>query len=416
MLYSTLLGKTKKEAPKDETSLNAQLLIRGGFVQKEMAGAYIYMPLGLKVLEKLTQIISEEMEAIEGQEVLMTTLQNPETWKKTGRWDDRVVDVWFKSKLATGADVGLANTHEEPLTELLTKYVQSYKDLPLYIFQFQNKLRNELRAKSGLLRAREFIMKDLYSFNRSEEELNAFYELAKQAYYNIFNRAGIGDSTYITFASGGAFSKFSHEYQTTCETGEDTIYLDREKRIAINKEVYFDDVIEDLGLDKNSLEEVKAIEVGNIFKLKTRFSEPLGLTYTDEDGTEKPVYMGSYGIGLGRLMATIVELCNDEKGIIWPENVAPYRFHILGLNLDDPEVKEKADNVYATLLEGSVEVLYDDRMDVSAGEKFSDADLIGIPYRVVISKKTGNQLEIKKRNEANSEILTIEEFQKLAGS
>jgi len=333
MLYSTLLGKTKKEAPKDETSLNAQLLIRGGFVQKEMAGAYIYMPLGLKVLEKLTQIISEEMEAIEGQEVLMTTLQNPETWKKTGRWDDRVVDVWFKSKLATGADVGLANTHEEPLTELLTKYVQSYKDLPLYIFQFQNKLRNELRAKSGLLRAREFIMKDLYSFNRSEEELNAFYELAKQAYYNIFNRAGIGDSTYITFASGGAFSKFSHEYQTTCETGEDTIYLDREKRIAINKEVYFDDVIEDLGLDKNSLEEVKAIEVGNIFKLKTRFSEPLGLTYTDEDGTEKPVYMGSYGIGLGRLMATIVELCNDEKGIIWPENVAPYRFHILGLRL-----------------------------------------------------------------------------------
>src|SRR3989344_115669 len=206
MLYSTLLGKTKKEAPKDETSLNAQLLIRGGFVQKEMAGAYIYMPLGLKVLEKLTQIIREEIEAIEGQEVLMTTLQNPETWKKTGRWDDRVVDVWFKSKLATGADVGLANTHEEPLTELLTKYVQSYKDLPLYIFQFQNKLRNELRAKSGLLRAREFIMKDLYSFNRSEEELNAFYELAKQAYYNIFNRAGICDSTYITFASGGAFS------------------------------------------------------------------------------------------------------------------------------------------------------------------------------------------------------------------
>jgi prolyl-tRNA synthetase len=410
MLYSSLLGKTKKEAPRDETSRNAQLLIRGGFIQKEIAGVYAFLPLGWRVMEKIMQVIREEMVGIGGQEIFLGSLQNPEIWQKTGRWDDREIDIWFKTRLKNGMEVGLANTHEEPLTIVVGKYVQSYKDLPLYAFQFQTKFRNEPRAKSGLLRTREFIMKDLYSFNRSEEELEEFYELAKEAYRKIFERLGIGEQTYLTFAGGGPFSKYSHEFQTICETGEDIIYLNQEREIAVNKEVYTDEVLQDLGLDKKDLKETRAIEVGNIFKLKTKFSEPLELFYTDEEGKQKPVVMGSYGIGLARAMGTVVELCNDERGIIWPESISPFRIHLLGLNLDETEVKEKAFSIYNLLVNKGAEVLFDDREGVSAGEKFSDADLIGIPYRAVVSTNTGDEIEIKKRNETEVMLLEVGEL------
>jgi len=399
MLQSKLFTKTRREAPKDEVSKNAGLLIRAGYVHKEMAGVYTYLPLGLRVLKKIEGIIREEMNAIGGQEVFMTTLQDPMVWKKSGRWSDEAMDIWFKSKLTGGGEIGIANTHEEPLTNLLRQHVRSHKELPVYIYQIQNKFRNELRAKSGLMRGREFMMKDLYSFNRDEEGLLEFYEVCAKAYMKIFNRVGIGDKTYRTFASGGSFSKYSDEFQTLSNAGEDTIYIDKKKNIAVNREVYTDEVLRDLGLSKEKLVEEKAIEVGNIFKLGTRFSEALGLTYKNEDGVEKPPVMGSYGIGLGRLMGTVVEVLSDEKGIVWPKEIAPYTIHLVEVGSKEESVREEAQKLYTALGEAGVEVLYDDR-EVGAGEKFADSDLIGIPYRVIVSEKTieKNALELVLRH------------------
>ena len=410
-----MLGKTLKEAPKDETSKNAQLLTRAGYINKEMAGVYTFLPLGLKTLNKIVEIIREEIVAIGGQEIQMTALQNPDSWKKSGRWGDDVVDIWFKTKLKNDTEVGLATTHEEPLATLMSRQINSYKDLPSYPFQFQTKFRNEIRAKNGLLRTREFLMKDLYSFNKNEEDLDTFYGKATEAYFKIFSRAGIGGQTYLTFASGGTFSKYSHEFQTVCESGEDTIYIDRKKKIGINKEVLTEEVLTDLGVKREELEEVRAIEVGNILKQKTRFSEPLGLFFTDEEGKRKPVIMGAYGIGPARLMATIVELFGDDKGIVWPESVAPAKLHLIGLNLEDEGTAEIAEKVYDTLLHNKTDVLFDDREEVTAGIKFSDADLIGIPYRAVVSRKNGTKIELKKRTEEATSLLTLEELvQKLA--
>jgi prolyl-tRNA synthetase len=409
MRYSQIIGKTKKDAPKDEESISAQLLLRGGFIHKEIAGVYTFLPLGLRVLNKIVQIIREEMEAIDGQEMSLTALQNPEVWKKTGRYDDEAVDIWFKTKFKNGTETCLAMTHEEPLTNLMTQQIESYRDLPLYAFQFQTKFRNETRPKGGLLRVREFLMKDLYSFDKTKEDHEKYYERAKQAYIKIWNRLGIGDETFVTFASGGSFSKFSHEFQTVCETGEDTIYLDRKKKIAVNKEVLNDEVLSELEIDKNDLKEVKAIEVGNIFPLGTKFSDALGLYYTDENGEKKPVIMGSYGIGPGRVLATIVELRNDEKGIIWPENTAPYKVMVIGLNLENINIKIQAEKLYEKLINSGIEVLYDDREYVTAGQKFADCDLIGIPYRLVVSQKTEGKIEIKKRDENETKLATEEE-------
>ncbi len=390
MRQSQLFTKTRKEAPKDEVSKNAQLLIRAGFIHKEMAGVYSYLPLGLRVLKKIENIIREEMNVIGGQELLLTTLQDPAVWKKTGRWDDAVVDNWFKSKLASGSDVGIANTHEEPLTQILTEYISSYKDLPLYAYQFQPKFRNELRAKSGIMRGREFLMKDLYSFSKSEEEFKEFYEKCAKAYLKIFARAGLGETTYRTTASGGSFTtSFSDEFQTLSNAGEDIIYVDKAKRIAINKEVYSDENLQKCGLQKEDLVEEKSIEVGNIFPLGTKYSDALGLRFKREDGTEHSAVMGCYGIGLGRLMGTIVETFSDEKGIIWPREVAPFALHLISIvgGSQTETVMKEADHVYEALTGAGIEVLYDDR-DVRAGEKFADAELIGIPMRVVVSEKT----------------------------
>ena len=387
MRQSQLFTKTRKHAPKDEVAKNAQLLIRAGFVHKEMAGAYSYLPLGLRVLKNIERIIREEMVAVGGQEVLMTSLQDPEIWKTTGRWDDAVVDNWFKTELSEGVTLGLAHSHEEPLVRIVQNQVSSYRDFPRAIFQIQNKFRRELRAKSGILRGREFIMKDMYSFVRTQEELDEFHEKVAAAYVRIFQRVGIGERTYRVFAAGGSFSKYSDEFQTICDAGEDIVHLDRTKKIGVNKEVFTDEVLHDLGLEKGGLEEVKAIEVGNIFKLGVRFSEPLGLTYTAEDGTQKPVLMGCYGIGLGRVMGTIVEALADEKGIVWPASVAPHAVHLVSITGGREDIISEADKLYELLKEQGIDVLYDDR-DVRAGEKFADSDLIGIPTRIIISEKT----------------------------
>lgn len=413
MRQSQLFTKTRKEAPSDETSKNAQFLIRAGYLHKHMSGVYEYMPLGFRVFKKIENIIREEMNRIGGQEILLTTLQDSEIWKRSGRWDDKVIDNWFKSKLANGSEVGIANTHEEPLTSLLVEYINSYKDLPVAIYQFQNKFRNELRAKSGIMRVREFVMKDMYSFSRTEDEFRNFYEQCANAYTEIFKRVGLGDFTFRTIAAGGSFTTgFTDEFQTITDSGEDIIYIDESKKIAINKEVLSDENIDKFGLDKKSLKEVKAVEVGNIFPLGTKYSDSFGLQYKDENGDNQKVIMGSYGIGLGRVIGTIVDVFADEKGIIWPESVAPFAIHILEIPSQNQEVKKVAENLYKTI--GKENALYDDR-DLRAGEKFADSDLIGIPYQVVVSDKnigTG-KFEVKDRKTGERKMLEMENLMNL---
>lgn len=412
MRQSFLFTKTRKEAPKDEMAKNAELLIRGGFVHKEMAGVYSYLPLGLRVLQNVNKIIREEMNAIGGQELHLSVLQDKEIWQATDRWADEKVDVWFKTKLKNGNDLGLGFTHEEPLTALMKNHIRSFRDLPVYAYQIQTKFRNETRAKSGIMRTREFLMKDLYSFSRSEEEHSAFYEKAKIAYKNIFARVGLGDTTYMTFASGGSFSKYSHEFQTITDAGEDIIHVCEKCKVAVNEEI----IKEQSSCPECGNKELiakKAVEVGNIFSLGTKFSEALGLNYLDEAGKSLPVVMGSYGIGPGRLIGTIVESLSDENGIIWPESISPFSVHLICIEGKDDAVKKHADEIYEKMRKAGVEVLYDDR-DLRAGEKFADSDLMGIPARAIISEKNLAEgvLEIKNRKTGKIEKIKEEDFLK----
>lgn len=405
MRISKLFTKTIREVPSDEKSINAKLLIQGGFIYKEMAGVYNYLPLGFRALKKIENIIREEMNNIGGQEILMTTLQSSEVWKKSGRWDDSVVDNWFKTKLVSGQEIGIANTHEEPLTEMLTHYLNSYKDFPVYIYQFQNKFRNELRAKSGIMRGREFLMKDLYSFSKTEDEFKEFYEKCAMAYERIFERVGIGDKTYRTIAAGGSFTKdFTNEFQTISASGEDIIYVDEEKKLAINEEIYNDENLNKFGFKKDKLKKEKSIEVGHIFSLGDKYSSAAGLFYKDQSGNQKPVIMGCYGIGLGRLLGAIVEVKADDKGLIWPKSVSPYDAHLI--NLDDN--KKESEQIYQELQKNNIEVLWDDREE-SAGVKFKDADLIGLPVRLIVSKKTLKEksAEIKLRSFKSTKLIKI---------
>ncbi|MCH8050305.1 prolyl-tRNA synthetase [Patescibacteria group bacterium] len=372
-----------------------------------MAGVYSLLPLGLRVINKIADIIREEMNAIGGQEVFLTTLQNPKVWEKSGRWQDEAMNIWFKTKLSAGGELGLANTHEEPLTMLMKNHISSTKDLPKYIYQIQTKFRNEKRAKSGIMRTREFMMKDLYSFNRNEEEFKVFYEECARAYLRIFNRVGLGDVTYRTLASGGTFTTgLTDEFQTLSEAGEDTIYVSKDTKQAINKEVYNKENIKKLNLDKSKLVEKKSIEVGNIFPLGTKYPETLGLYYKDEEGNKNPVYMGSYGIGLGRVMGTVVEVLSDDKGIVWPENISPFKIHLVLIDDKDGNVKEYADEIYQSLIDQKIDVLYDDR-NVRPGEKFADSDLIGIPTRAVISERTMGEgkIEITNRRDGKTRMI-----------
>ncbi len=409
MLQSKLFTKVRREDPKDELAKNAKLLIRGGFIAKSLAGVYVLLPLGLRVLDKISQIIREEMDKIGGQELRLAALQDPAVWQASGRWSDEVVDNWFKTKLKNDTELGLGFTHEEPLAKLMADHIQSYRDLPAYVYQIQTKFRNEARAKSGILRGREFLMKDLYSFNVDQAGLDAFYDQAKEAYRRVFDRVGIGAQTFLTFASGGTFSKYSHEFQAVCPAGEDTIYLSRDKEIAINEEVYGPDVLAELGLEEQELVKETAIEVGNIFKLGTKYSEALGLTYSTETGERLPVVMGSYGLGVTRLLGTIAELTGTDSGLNWPKAVAPFKVHLLALG-NDEAVHAKSRALYETLVAQGAEVLFDDR-ELSAGEKFGDADLIGIPVRLVLSAKTAalEAVEWFDRSQGKTESVPISE-------
>ncbi len=400
MRLSKTFVKTLREAPKDETARNGALLVRAGYIHKEMAGVYDYLPLGLRVIENIKEIVRQELNKIGCEELLLTALQNPEPWEKTGRFSDKEVDVWFKTELASGGELGLAPTHEEPITNLMRSYISSYKDLPLYAYQFQTKFRNELRAKSGILRGREFLMKDLYSFHTSEEDLDDFYAKAEEAYKKIFERVNLGDSTLEVFASGGMFSKYSHEFQTILPVGEDTIYFNKDRTVALNKEVLNEETLKDLKVERSELEEAAAAEVGNIFKLKLKYSEPLGLKYIDQDNNPRDVYMGCYGIGISRLMGVIAEKFADEKGLVWPESVAPFKYYLVGIG---EEGTKRAEELYR---EHPDTILYDDR-DIRTGEKFADAELMGVPYRVVVSDRSlaDGGLEITERKTGNTRLV-----------
>ncbi len=401
MKQSELFTRTIKETPKEEKSVNSQLLIRAGFIDKLMAGVYSYLPLGFKVFKKIENIIREEMNEINGSELLMPALQPKEIWQRTDRWK---YPEMFKVKNRQGKDFSLGWTHEEVITPLIKKFLKSYKDLPFFVYQIQDKFRDELRAKSGLLRGVEFTMKDLYSFHKDEKCLDNYYEKVKKTYFKIFQRCGLKKETFLTLASGGAFSPYSHEFQTITDSGEDEIYLCRKCRLAINKEIINKEKHRCPKCLEKGLEVKKAIEVGNIFKLKDRFSRAFNLTFCDEKGKKKFVLMGCYGIGLGRLMGAIVEVYHDEKGIVWPKETAPFNVHLLSLTGE--KMPEK---LYQDLLKQNIEVLYDDRKDKSAGEKFADADLIGIPLRVVVSERTlkSNSAEIKERGKKESKLVKI---------
>ncbi|MCA9329610.1 prolyl-tRNA synthetase [Candidatus Saccharibacteria bacterium] len=401
MKMSKLFTKTTRTIPGHETARNAQLLIKAGFVYKEMAGVYVYLPLGLRVIENIKRIVRDEINAIDGQEVIMTNLQNRQVWEKTSRWDDDNVDIWFKTKLKDNTEIGLAWSHEEPVMNMMEQYISSYKDLPVSVYQFQTKLRNELRAKSGIMRGREFVMKDLYSLHASAEDLSEYYEKVKQAYLRIFSRLGIGDDTFVTFASGGSFTKFSHEFQTVCSAGEDVLYLHREKGIAVNEEV-LDDAVKELGVSKEELVKVKSAEVGNIFNFGTEKSKQMGIVFTNKKGVQEPIFLASYGIGITRAMGVIVEKFSDEKGIVWPLSIAPFLVYMVAIG----DIADEAGVIYDRLKQSDIEVLWDDR-DVRPGQKFTDADLIGIPYRLVISEKTlaTGKHELKSRTESEVQIL-----------
>ena len=407
MRLSKNFTRTIKQAPADEVARNAQLLIRAGYVHKTMAGVYSYLPLGLKVVENIKQIVREEMNKIDSQELVMSTLQRKELWQETGRWSDELVDVWFKSHLQDGTEVGFGWTHEEPIVDLLRNYLKSYKDLPISVYQFQNKLRNELRAKSGIMRGREFVMKDMYSVHASKEDLEKYYNAAIEAYKRCYDRFGIGDETYVTFASGGAFTKFSHEFQTICDAGEDYIYLHRGKNIAVNEEV-LDDAVKELGINRSELERVKTAEVGNIFNFGTQKSEEMRLVFTDAEGVEQYAYMGSYGIGITRVMGVIVEKFADDKGLVWPENIAPAKVYLVQIG---SQSRATADELYQKLQSVGIETIYDDR-DERPGVKFADAELLGIPYRVTVSDRLldDGKWEVSTRQTGEQRLLTADEL------
>ena len=397
MLYSQLFGKTSKQTPKDEASVNAKLLIRGGFVDKLMAGFYSLMPLGFRVVKKIEQIIREEMNSTGAQEILMPLLHPKSIWNETGRWDS-AKEVMYQFKKGE-KEYALSFTHEEILLDLVRKHSQTYKDFPVKLYHFSTKFRNELRAKSGVLRGREFLMKDLYSLHTSKEDLDKYYFEVKDAYMKVFERLGL--DAIFTEAAGGVFTKENtHEFQVLSESGEDEIIYCPGGDYAANVEVATVGEVKQCVLGHGPLKRAKCIEVGNIFRFGTVYSEKMNVSFTDNKGKKQFAYLGSYGIGLTRAMGTIAEIYHDDRGIIWPKSVAPYQVHLVGLD-------ELGDEIYKVLQDAGVDVLFDDRDGVSAGAKFADADLIGIPVRLVVSKKVGEgKVEFKKRDVADTELLS----------
>lgn len=405
MRYTQLFGKTTKQAPRDETSVNAKLLMRGGFVDKLMAGSYSLLPLGFRVVKKIEKIIREEMNATGAQEILMPLLHPKSVWNETGRWES-AREVMYQFKKGE-REYALSFTHEEILLDLVRKHVQTYHGFPIKLYHFSTKFRNEPRAKSGVLRSREFIMKDLYSVHTSQEDLDKYYGEIAQAYMKVFDRVSL--TALRVEAAGGVFTKeHTHEFQVFSEAGEDEIIYCPGGDYAQNVEIATAKEGQQCVLGHGPLEKARCIEVGNIFRFGTVYSEKMDVAYTDKNGKKHFAYLGSYGIGVTRLMGTIVEVSHDEKGIIWPKSVAPFDVHLV--HIEDPGTESWAKETYEKLTKAGIEVLWDDREDATAGEKFADADLIGVPVRLVVSKKVGKgKVEWKDRSEQKEEILVIEQ-------
>lgn len=417
MRYSKLFAKTLKTAPSSADAqstssgqaVNHKLLVQAGYVRQVMAGVYTYTPLGLRVLNKISQIVRTEMDAIGGQEVLMPMLHPSSLWKQTGGWDK--IDVLFKVKSRTKKDYALAQSNEETVTPLAKEFIHSAKDLPLAIYHINWKFRDELRSKSGILRGREFLMKDLYSWHADQKDFDKFYQTAKEAYLKIFRRMGL--TAKVTEASGGAFTeKISYEFEVLTEAGEARILYCTACDFCVN----IDDIATFKEGDKcprcqsDSLKPAKAAEVGNVFDLGIKYTKAFDLSIKDEKGAKIYPIMGCYGIGITRTMGVLVEHFHDDKGIIWPESVAPFRVHLLSLAGRDEAVRQQAEQVYIQLQEAGVEVLFDDRAETGAGEKLADADLIGIPTRIVVSAKTGEMIEVKQRNQEESKLVKLESY------
>ncbi len=408
MRQSRLFTKTRREAPRDELAKNAQLLIRAGYVHKEMAGVYSYLPLGRRVLENIEKVIRREMDAISGQEIRMATLHPSEPWKQSGGWDN--VDVLFKIESRTEKEYALGQSEEEIVTPIAGEYAPSYKDLPLALYQIGQKYRDELRAKSGVLRGREFTMKDMYSFHTSQEDFDAYYEVVKEAYIKIFAECGL--VAKVTEASGGSFSeKISYEFMVLTDAGEDTIVYCETCNYCSNVEVTNAKEGDPCPKDGSALKQGIASEVGNVFDLGQKYPKALGFTYKDEEGNDQYPIMGCYGMGITRLMGVVVEALADEKGIVWPESIAPFALHLVNAMPNDSEAVQYADELYDYLTARGTAVLYDDR-DVRAGEKFADSDLLGIPNRLVVGKEAlaGNSLELVNRATGEVERYTREEL------
>src|SRR3989339_1597800 len=410
MLQSKIFSKTNKNKLAEGESVSNDLLARAGFIDQLMAGVFSFLPLGFLVLKNIEKIIRENMENAGGQEILMPVLQPKENWLKTGRWTS--LDVLFKLKGSGDKEYALGATHEEVVSPLAKKVIFSYRDLPFSLFQIQTKFRDELRAKSGILRTREFLMKDMYSFHATQEDLDKYYDKLIKVYLNIFSECGIGKNTHQTLASGGSFSKYSDEFQTITDVGEDIIYVCKKCKLAINKEIK-NEHSKCPKCGGADFDEKKAVEVGNIFKLGNKYSLPFDLKFKDKDGSEKPVIMGCFGIGLGRLMGAVAEINYDEKGLIWPKSVAPFLVHLIQLG-NAPKINKIAKKLYTDLQKKNIEILYDDRQDKTAGEKFAEADLIGIPYRIVVSENTrkSNSVEIKERNKKQLQLVKINSIEK----
>jgi len=409
MKYSKLFSKTLKNAPSNGDTANHRLLVQAGFVRQVMAGIYTYLPLGLKVLNNISKIVREEMDNIGAQEVLMPILHPSSLWKQTGGWDK--IDVLFKIKSRTDKEYALAQSNEETVTPLAKEWIHSAKDLPLAVYHINWKFRDELRSKSGIMRGREFLMKDMYSWHSSQADFDQFYALVKKAYMNVFTRLGL--VAKATEASGGAFTeKVSYEFEVLTDAGEaPVLYCDR-----CDYCVNVDDIkTYKLGDEcpichKDNLKSAMASEVGNVFDLGTKYSKAFDLSINDKNGEKIYPIMGCYGIGISRTMGVLVEKFNDEKGIIWPESVAPFKLHLCSLNTNDEQVIKRCEEVYSALINANVEVLYDDRSDVGAGQKLAEADMIGCPYRAIISAKTGEKIELKKRSENTSSLMSLDEI------
>lgn len=405
MLYSKLFPKTLKEAPKDEVAINAKYLLRGGFIDKLMAGSYTLLPLGRRVEQKIEQVIREEMNKTGAQEILMPLLHPKEIWNETGRWE-KADEVMYKLKKSE-KEFALSFTHEEILLDVARKHLSTYRDLPILLYHFSTKFRSELRAKSGILRGREFLMKDLYSLHATEEGLNKYYEEIKEVYLKIFKRFGL--DAIVTEAAGGVFTdSITHEFQVISEAGEDEIIYCPGGDFSENTEIAKVAAGRQCDLGHGPLEKVKAIEVGNIFRYGTDYSQKMNVSFTDNAGQKQFAWFGAYGIGITRLIGVLVEIFHDERGIIWPKEVAPYDVHVI--HVEDPTTEAWAKEVHDKLEEKGIDVLWDDRKNASAGAKFADADLIGIPVRLVVSARVGEgKVEWKNRNEENSEVISLEE-------